>query len=78
MTSSVAPSTTGIRVQLLVPERRAIALAERLKETVGSARGPDVTGLMLVAAEIGVEELRELAGRLDPNWRSLLRIDPAA
>jgi hypothetical protein len=59
-------------------ERRALDLAERLKETVGSARGPDVTGLMLVAGEFGVEELRELAGRLDPSWRSLLRIEPAA
>jgi hypothetical protein len=78
MTSSAATSTGRIRVQLLVPERRAIALAERLKETVGSARGPDVNGLMLVGADIAIEELRELAGRFDPSWHSLLRIEPAA
>ena len=78
MTSSVAASDTRIRVQLLVPERRAIALAERLKETVGQARGPDVNGLMFLAGPIALEGLRELAGRLDPEWRSLLRIEPAA
>jgi hypothetical protein len=77
MTSSLAASDTRIRVQLLVPERRAIALAERLKETVGQARGPDVNGLMLVAAEIALDDLHELAGRFDPAWRSLLRIEPA-
>lgn len=77
MSSSVAASSTHIRVQLLVPERRAISLAERLKETVGDARGPDVNGLMLVAADIAVDELRGLAGRLDPGWDSLLRIEPA-
>jgi hypothetical protein len=59
-------------------ERRALDLAERLKETVGSARGPDVNGSMVVVAEVAVEELRELAERLDPSWRSLLRIEPAA
>ncbi|MEA2280123.1 MAG: hypothetical protein QOK21_730 [Solirubrobacteraceae bacterium] len=45
---------------------------------VGSARGPDVKGSMVVVAEVAVEELRELAERLDPSWRSLLRIEPAA
>jgi hypothetical protein len=78
MTSSFAPSATRFRVQLLVPERRAITLAERLKETVGHARGPDVNGLMLLAGEIALGELHDLAGRLDPAWRSLLRIEPAA
>jgi hypothetical protein len=77
MTSSFAPSASRVRVQLLVPERRAITLAERLKETVGDARGPDVNGLMLVGS-VAADELRELAGRLDPGWRTLLRIEPAA
>jgi hypothetical protein len=74
----VPASTTPIRVQLLVPERRAITLAERLKETVGGARGPDVNGLMLLAGDVALDELQELAERLDPEWRSLLRIEPAA
>ena len=78
MTSSLAPSAGRVRVQLLVPERRAIALAERLKETVGNARGPDVNGLMLVAGEVAAEDVRELAGQLDPGWRTLMRIEPAA
>jgi hypothetical protein len=78
MTSSFAPSASRVRVQILVPEPRAITLAERLKETLGNARGPDVNGLMLVAGGIAVEELRELAARLDPGWRTLLRIEPAA
>jgi hypothetical protein len=77
MTLSVAPSAGGIRVQLLVPERRAIALAERIREAVVDARGPDVTGLMLVADSVAVHELRELASRLDPGWSTLLRIEPA-
>jgi hypothetical protein len=78
MTPIFAPSTGRVRVQLLVPERRAIALAEQLKETVGHARGPDVNGLMLVAGGIAADELREIASRFDPGWRTLLRIEPAA
>jgi hypothetical protein len=78
MTPSYAPSASRVRVQLLVPERRAIALAEQLKETVGEARGPDVNGLMLVSGGVAADELRALAARLDPEWPSLLRIDAAA
>jgi hypothetical protein len=78
MTSSLAPSASRVRVQILVPERRAITLAERLKETVRDPRGPDVNGLMLLAGEVAVEELREFAARLDPGWRTLVRIEPAA
>jgi hypothetical protein len=78
MTPSFAPSASRVRVQLLVPERRAIALAERLKETVPESRGPDVNGLMLVTGDVAAEELRERAARLDPGWRALLRIEPAA
>ena len=77
MTPSFAPSASRVRVQILVPERRAITLAERLKETVGDARGPDVNGLMLVAGGVAVDELRALAARLDPGWQSLVRIEPA-
>ena len=77
MTPSFAPSASRVRVQILVPERRAITLAERLKETVGGARGPDVNGLMLVAGGVAADELRELAARLDPEWPTLLRIDAA-
>jgi hypothetical protein len=78
MTPSFAPSASRVRVQILVPERRAITLAERLKETVGAARGPDVNGLMLVTGGVAADELRELATRLDPEWPTLLRIDAAA
>jgi hypothetical protein len=78
MTSSFAPSASRVRVQLLVPERRAITLAERLKETVGDARGPDVNGLMLIAGGLAADDLRELAASLDPEWPTLLRIDAAA
>jgi hypothetical protein len=78
MTPSFAPSASRVRVQILVPERRAITLAERLKETVGAVRGPDVNGLMLVAGGVAADELRQLATRLDPEWPTLLRIDAAA
>jgi hypothetical protein len=73
--ASVAPLTGRLRVQLLVPERRAIALAEQLKASVADARGPDVNGLMHFAG-IDVETLRARAAKLDPGWRQLLRIEP--
>ena len=74
MKGSFAPSAS-LRVQLLVPERRAITLAEQLKASVDDARGPDVNGSMTFAG-VAPETLRARAAKLDPGWRQLLRIEP--
>jgi hypothetical protein len=77
MRASSASEGVRIGVQILVPESRALDLAEHLKRTAHAAKGPNVHGRMVVHLPEGDHDsLADVAQRYDPGWRTLVRIDP--